>query len=41
VAQQAEAQLPAPSLVIVGEVVALQPHLSWFGEAEVENESRV
>lgn len=32
VAQQAEAQLPAPSLVIVGEVVALQSQLSWFGE---------
>ena len=31
VAQQAEAQLPAPALVIVGEVVALQSRLSWFG----------
>lgn len=31
-ALQAEAQLPAPSLVIVGEVVALQSQLSWFGE---------
>jgi uroporphyrin-III C-methyltransferase/precorrin-2 dehydrogenase/sirohydrochlorin ferrochelatase len=35
VAQQAEAQLPPPSLVIVGEVVALQPQLSWFGEGEI------
>lgn len=37
VSQQAEAQLLAPSLVIVGEVVALQPQLSWFGAAEAEN----
>jgi uroporphyrin-III C-methyltransferase/precorrin-2 dehydrogenase/sirohydrochlorin ferrochelatase len=35
VAQQAEAQLPPPSLVIVGEVVALQPQLSWFGEGAI------
>ncbi len=29
---QDEAQLPAPALVIVGEVVSLQSDLSWFGE---------
>ncbi|WP_114417855.1 siroheme synthase CysG [Marinospirillum perlucidum] len=30
VAQQQEAQLPAPALIIVGEVVELQPRLAWF-----------
>ena len=29
---QAKAQLPAPAIVIVGEVVELQSQLSWFGE---------
>lgn len=28
--KQAEAQLPAPTLIIVGEVVALQERLAWF-----------
>ncbi|KDE38672.1 MAG: siroheme synthase CysG [Nitrincola lacisaponensis] len=32
VAQQAEAQLEAPAIIIVGEVVALQSQLSWFGQ---------
>lgn len=30
VAQQAEAQLEAPAIIIVGEVVALQQQLAWF-----------
>ena len=29
---QVEAKLPAPALIIVGEVVELQSELSWFGE---------
>jgi len=29
---QAEAKLPAPALIIVGEVVELHENLSWFGE---------
>jgi uroporphyrin-III C-methyltransferase/precorrin-2 dehydrogenase/sirohydrochlorin ferrochelatase len=29
---QAEAKLPAPALIIVGEVVQLHENLSWFGE---------
>lgn len=29
---QEEAQLPAPALIIVGEVVELHENLSWFGE---------
>jgi uroporphyrin-III C-methyltransferase/precorrin-2 dehydrogenase/sirohydrochlorin ferrochelatase len=37
VAQQAEAQMEAPAIIIVGEVVALQSQLSWFGaSAETE-----
>ncbi|RVU29508.1 siroheme synthase CysG [Neptunomonas marina] len=36
VAQQQEAQLPAPALVIVGEVVSLQDKLAWFGDAVIE-----
>ncbi|KEA65739.1 Siroheme synthase [Marinobacterium lacunae] len=34
VALQQVAQLPAPAVVIVGEVVELQSRLSWFGKAE-------
>ncbi|KAE9528034.1 siroheme synthase CysG [Testudinibacter aquarius] len=26
-------QAPKPALIVIGEVVALQPHLAWFGEA--------
>ena len=29
---QEEAKLPAPALIIVGEVVELHENLSWFGE---------
>lgn len=29
---QRQAQVEAPAIIIVGEVVALQPQLSWFGE---------
>jgi len=29
---QEKAQLPAPALIIVGEVVSLHENLSWFGE---------
>lgn len=32
VALQSEAQLPAPALLIVGEVVALHDRLAWFGD---------
>ncbi|GGC00989.1 siroheme synthase [Marinobacterium zhoushanense] len=31
---QREAQLPAPAIVIVGEVVKLRSRLAWFGESE-------
>lgn len=34
VARQAQAQLPAPALIIVGEVVELQAQLAWFGQSE-------
>ncbi|MBS97534.1 MAG: uroporphyrinogen-III C-methyltransferase [Oceanospirillaceae bacterium] len=34
VARQAEAQLPAPAIVIMGEVVELQSRLAWFGQTE-------
>nr|WP_246589986.1 siroheme synthase CysG [Marinobacterium ramblicola] len=34
VERQREAQLPAPAILIVGEVVKLQSRLAWFGEAE-------
>ncbi|MBY4675458.1 siroheme synthase CysG [Marinobacterium arenosum] len=30
--RQQQAQLPAPALIIVGEVVELQPKLTWFGD---------
>jgi uroporphyrin-III C-methyltransferase/precorrin-2 dehydrogenase/sirohydrochlorin ferrochelatase len=30
VQQQEKAQLPAPAIIIVGEVVELQPQLAWF-----------
>lgn len=33
VIKQAQAQLQAPAIIIVGEVVALQAQLSWFGQA--------
>ena len=32
VAQQAQAQLPAPAMLIIGEVVNLHQKLAWFGE---------
>jgi len=31
---QRQAQLPAPAILIVGEVVALQSRLAWFGRSE-------
>ncbi len=34
VARQQQARLPAPALIIVGEVVELQSRLAWFGSAE-------
>ncbi|MDR9468040.1 siroheme synthase CysG [Marinospirillum sp.] len=34
VAQQEKAQLPAPAIIIVGEVVALQPQLAWFNTSD-------
>ena len=34
---QAEAQLPAPALIIVGEVVSLHENLAWFGEDVLHN----
>lgn len=36
VALQAEAELPAPALIIVGEVVELHQELAWFGEAALD-----
>ncbi len=36
VARQQHAQLPAPAIIIVGEVVALQSRLAWFGCTEGE-----
>ncbi|MBA4501707.1 siroheme synthase CysG [Marinobacterium marinum] len=37
-ALQEKAELPAPALIVVGEVVELQSRLSWFGEARSEGE---
>lgn len=34
VERQREAQLPAPAIVILGEVVELQSKLAWFGQTE-------
>lgn len=34
VSRQQHAQLPAPAIIIVGEVVSLQPQLAWFGQSE-------
>lgn len=36
VVRQQHAQLPAPAIIIVGEVVALQSRLAWFGRTEGE-----
>lgn len=33
--KQAQAQLPAPALIIVGEVVSLQASLAWFGDQSI------
>jgi uroporphyrin-III C-methyltransferase/precorrin-2 dehydrogenase/sirohydrochlorin ferrochelatase len=41
VARAARAQLQSPSLLIVGEVVALQSSLGWFGETAALDESRL
>ena len=40
VAKQAVAQLPAPAIIIVGEVVALHDKLAWFNTQENIKESR-
>lgn len=40
VQKQAQAQLPAPAIIIVGEVVALQPQLAWFGESALDAETQ-
>lgn len=34
---QSEAQLPAPALIIVGDVVLLHENLAWFGEEVLHN----
>lgn len=34
---QSKAQLPAPALIIVGEVVLLHKNLAWFGEDVLQN----
>ena len=34
---QSKAQLPAPALIIVGEVVLLHENLAWFGEDVLQN----
>ena len=39
-AKQAVAQLPAPAIIIVGEVVALHGKLAWFNTQENIKESR-
>ncbi|MEH6578276.1 MAG: siroheme synthase CysG [Amphritea sp.] len=40
-AKQAEAQLAAPALIIVGEVVSLHENLAWFGEGVLQNHGLV
>ncbi len=40
-AKQAEAQLAAPALIIVGEVVNLHDNLAWFGEDVLHNHGLV
>jgi uroporphyrin-III C-methyltransferase/precorrin-2 dehydrogenase/sirohydrochlorin ferrochelatase len=35
-----QANIESPALLIVGDVVALQPSLSWFGDSDVLSESR-
>lgn len=37
VEQQNQAQLPAPAIIIVGEVVELQPQLAWYNTQEAQN----
>lgn len=39
VAQQEKAQLPAPAIIIVGEVVELQPQLAWFNTSVAKLDS--
>jgi uroporphyrin-III C-methyltransferase/precorrin-2 dehydrogenase/sirohydrochlorin ferrochelatase len=38
---QADAQLPAPALIIVGSVVLLQDQLKWFGEQHLTTKSSI
>jgi uroporphyrin-III C-methyltransferase/precorrin-2 dehydrogenase/sirohydrochlorin ferrochelatase len=38
---QADAQLPAPALIIVGSVVLLQDQLKWFGEHHLTTKSSI
>lgn len=39
--KQQEAQLPAPALIIVGEVVSLHKDLAWYGEEVLHNHGLV